>query len=108
MSPHILLHLILTRTLAGRKVGSMIFSFLVRKLIRDVKGLAQHLIAGVCWGRHSSRVFCILYHAPHSVNNLMVVLVIIEATSQIYTVPIGGSKHCHRSHLTLLNSIWEK
>ena len=34
-----------------------------------------------------------------SVNNLIVVLVIIEATSQIYTVSIMSSKHCHISHL---------
>lgn len=52
-----------------------------------------------CWGRHSSMVLYILYHAPPSVSNLIVVLVIIEATSQIYTVSIMSSKHCHIPHL---------
>ena len=99
MCPYILLILMLHKNPAARKVGSMMFHFLVRKLIRDVKNLAQHLIYGVCWGRHSSMVLYILYHAPPSVNNLIVVLVIIEATSQIYTVSIMSSKHCHIPHL---------
>lgn len=39
---------------------------------------------------------------------IIVVLVIIETTSQLYTVPIMGSKHRHISYLTWLSSIWER
>lgn len=81
--------------MAGRKVERMNSAFLVRRLIRDVNGLSQHPTAGVCGGGHLSGVCCILYCVPYSVNNLIVVLVIMETTPQIYTC-----------HLTVVHSIW--
>lgn len=71
-------------------------------MLRDLPIIPQLVFVGVEIHPRSSES-CIMLP---TLSITVVVLVIIEATPQTYTVPVMGSEHCHMSHLAWLNNTW--